>query len=167
APLPEGPVGTPVSMFNGLGDSISSQSEKKEEAARLIAFLASDEAQRLIGQRAPFFPATDAGTEAAVESYAADGLDVTPFTDRVANGETGLYPLVENSAEITTIMQAAFDQCWMRRIDGADFASYNDRVNALFGCPSPSPGPRLRARPRRTPGSRSPRPRAPTRRSPR
>ncbi|HLQ80328.1 MAG TPA: sugar ABC transporter substrate-binding protein [Brachybacterium sp.] len=133
APLPEGPVGTPVSMFNGLGDSISSQSEKKEEAARLIAFLASDEAQRLIGQRAPFFPATDAGTEAAVESYAADGLDVTPFTDRVANGETGLYPLVENSAEITTIMQAAFDQCWMRRIDGADFASYNDRVNALFG----------------------------------
>ena len=29
-------------------------------------------------------------------------------------------------------MQSAFDQCWMRRIDGADFASYNDRVNDLF-----------------------------------
>lgn len=132
APLPAGPIGTPVSMFNGLGDSISSQSEKKEEAARLIAFLASDEAQRLIGQRAPFFPATDAGTEAAIESYAEEGLDVTPFTDRVANGETGLYPLVENSASIMSVMQTAFDQCWLRRIDGADFASFNDRVNALF-----------------------------------
>ena len=132
APLPAGPIGTPVSMFNGLGDSISSQSQKKEEAARLIAFLASDEAQRLIGQRAPFFPATDAGTEAAIESYAEEGLDVTPFTDRVANGETGLYPLVENSASIMSIMQTAFDQCWLRRIDGADFASFNDRVNALF-----------------------------------
>src|SRR5699024_5044036 len=110
-----------------------SQSEKKEEAARLIAFLASDEAQRLIGPRAPFFPATDAGTEAAVESYAAAGLDVTPFTDRVAQRETGLYPPVQNSAEITPMMQAAFAQWWMRRIDGADFASYNDRVNALFG----------------------------------
>ena len=89
-------------------------------------------AQRVIGERAPFFPSTDAGTEAAVDSYAADGLDVTPFTDRVDNDETGLYPLVENSASIESIMQTAFDQCWMRQIDGADFASFNDRVNALF-----------------------------------
>lgn len=132
APLPTGPIGTAMSMFNGLGDSISSQSEHKEEAARLIAFLASDEAQQLIGERAPFFPATDAGTTAAIESYAEAGLDVTPFTDRVANGETGLYPLVENSASIMPIMQTAFDQCWMRQIDGADFASFNERVNALF-----------------------------------
>lgn len=132
APLPSGPIGTPVSMFNGLGDSISAQSDNKEEAARLVAFLGSDEAQRAIGERAPFFPSTDAGTEAAIESYAAEGLDVTPFTDRVKNGETGLYPLVENSATIMTTMQSAFDQCWMRRIDGADFASYNDRVNDLF-----------------------------------
>lgn len=132
APLPTGPIGTPMSMFNGLGDSISSQSEHKEEAARLIAYLASDEAQQLIGERAPFFPATDAGTEAAIESYADKGLDVTPFTDRVANGETGLYPLVENSASIMPLMQTAFDQCWMRQIDGADFVSFNDRVNALF-----------------------------------
>ena len=132
APLPAGPIGTPMSMFNGLGDSISAQSEHKEEAARLIAFLASDEAQRLIGERAPFFPATDAGTEAAIAAYADQGLDVTPFTDRVANGETGLYPLVENSASIMSIMQPAFDQCWMRQIDGADFAAYNERVNALF-----------------------------------
>ena len=133
APLPAGPVGTPISMFNGLGDSISSQSGHKEEAARLIAFLASDEAQRIIGERAPFFPATDVGTEAAIASYAEAGLDVTPYTDRVANGETGLYPLVENSAEIASIMKKAFDQCWLRRIDGADFTAYNERVNALFG----------------------------------
>ncbi|MFC7457314.1 ABC transporter substrate-binding protein [Brachybacterium sp. GCM10030267] len=132
APLPAGPLGHPVSMFNGLGDSISAQSENKEEAARLIAYLASDEAQRIIGERAPFFPSTDVGTQTAIDSYAADGLDVTPFTDRVKNGETGLYPLVENSASIMSIMQPAFDQCWMRRIDGADFAAYNERVNALF-----------------------------------
>ena len=132
APLPAGPVGHPVSMFNGLGDSISMQSEKKEEAARLVAFLASDEAQQLIGERAPFFPATDVGTEAAIARYDEMGLDVTPYTDRVANGETGLYPLVENSASIMQIMQTAFDQIWMRQIDGADFASFNDRVNGLF-----------------------------------
>ncbi|WP_299300430.1 ABC transporter substrate-binding protein [uncultured Brachybacterium sp.] len=132
APLPSGPVGTPISMFNGLGDSISEQSQHKEEAARLIAFLVSDEAQQIIGERAPFFPSTDVGTAAAIASYAESGLDVTPFTNRVENGETGLYPLVENSASIASIMQTAIDQCWMRQIDGADFASFNERVNALF-----------------------------------
>ncbi|WP_114855103.1 sugar ABC transporter substrate-binding protein [Brachybacterium sp. YJGR34] len=132
APLPSGPLGHPMSMFNGLGDSISAQSEHKEEAARLIAFLASDQAQQIIGERAPFFPSTDVGTAAAIEAYADSGLDVTPFTDRVERGETALYPLVENSAQIMTIMQSAFDQCWLRQIDGADFAAYNDRVNALF-----------------------------------
>ena len=132
APLPAGPEGTPMSMFNGLGDSISAQSDKKAEAARLIGFLASDEAQQIIGERAPFFPATDTGTRAAIQSYADQSLDVTPFTDRVKNGETGLYPLVENSASIASIMQPAFDQIWMRRISGADFAAYNERVNALF-----------------------------------
>src|SRR5699024_12784360 len=102
------------------------------EAAGPIAGLASDEAQRGSCERAPSFPSTDAGTEAAVASYAGDGLDVTAFTDRVDNDETGLDPLVENSASIESIMQTAFDQCGMRQIDGADFTSFNDRVNALF-----------------------------------
>lgn len=132
APLPAGPVGHPVSMFNGLGDSISAQSRHKEEAARLIAFLASQEAQRMIGERAPFFPATDAGTEASVAAYADKGLDVSPFTDRVDRGETTLYPLTMKSAEIMAIMQPAFDSLWLRRISPSDFTAYNDRVNALF-----------------------------------
>src|SRR5699024_9184770 len=50
----------------------------------------------------------------------------------VDNDETGIYPLVKNSASIEQIIQSAFDQCWMLQIDGADFASFNDRVNALF-----------------------------------
>lgn len=132
APLPKGPQGHPVSIFNGLGDSISAQSKHPQEAARLIAFLASDEAQQIIGERAPFFPATDVGTTAAIAGYEKQGLDVTPFTDRVLNEETGLYPLVENSASIAAIMQTALDQLWMRRIEPSEFTAYNDRVNALF-----------------------------------
>ena len=158
APLPSGPVGTPISMFNGLGDSISEQSQHKEEAARLIAFLVSDEAQQIIGERAPFFPSTDVGTAAAIASYAESGLDVTPFTNRVENGETGLYPLVENSASIASIMQTAIDQCWMRQIDGADFASYKVGVTAGWDCPgAPDVGRggwRVGAPPRRTPARR-------------
>lgn len=132
APLPRGPIGTPMSMFNGLGDSIAAQSEHKDEAARLVAFLGSDDSQEIIGGRGIVFPATDAGTEAAVSAYTDKGLDVSPYTDRVAQKQTGLYPLVENSASIASIMQPAFDSIWMRSINGSDFATYNERVNALF-----------------------------------
>lgn len=132
APLPAGPVGTPMSMFNGLGDSISAQSEHPEEAARLVAFLGSDAAQEIIGGRAIVFPATDAGTAAAVAAYEERGLDVSPYTDRVANGETGLYLLVENAAQIASIMQPAFDRLWMRETDASSFTAYNEQVNALF-----------------------------------
>ncbi|WP_152352371.1 ABC transporter substrate-binding protein [Brachybacterium subflavum] len=132
ASLPSGPIGHPMSMFNGLGDSISSQSEHKEDAARLVAFLGSDDAQEIIGSRAIVFPASDAGTAAAVKAYEDKGLDVSPYTDRVKKGETGLYPLVENAAQIMSIMQPAFDDLWMRKTKADSFTAYNDKVNALF-----------------------------------
>lgn len=132
APLPSGPIGHPMSMFNGLGDSISAQSEHPEEAARLVAFLGSDASQEIIGRRGVVFPATDAGTAAATAAYEEKGLDVSPYTDRVDNGETGLYPLVENAAQIASIMQPAFDDLWMRKTDASSFTAYNEKVNALF-----------------------------------
>ncbi|MGP9695453.1 ABC transporter substrate-binding protein [Brachybacterium sp. AOP25-B2-12] len=132
APLPSGPIGTPISMFNGLGDSIASQTEHRTEAGKLIAFLGSDASQEIIGGRGIVFPATDAGTEAAISAYESKKLDVAPFTDRVELKQTGQYPLTENSASIASLLQPAFDQAWLGRISGADFASYNDRVNALF-----------------------------------
>lgn len=119
-------------MFNGLGDSIASQTEHRTEAGKLIAFLGSDASQEIIGGRGIVFPATDAGTEAAISAYESKKLDVAPFTDRVELKQTGQYPLTENSASIASLLRPAFDQAWLGRISGADFASYNDRVNALF-----------------------------------
>lgn len=132
APLPSGPVGHPVSMFNGLGDSISSQTEHPEEAARLVAFLGSDASQEIIGGRGVVFPSTDAGTQAAISAFEEKGLDVAPFTDRVKEEQTGLYPLVENASRIQTIMQPAFDDLWLRKTDASSFTAYNEKVNALF-----------------------------------
>lgn len=132
APLPRGPIGTPMSMFNGLGDSLSAQSEHPQEAARLAAFLASSDAQEIIGGRAVVFPSTPVGTEAAVAAYEEQGLDVSPFTDRVDQGETGLYPLVENAAQIASLLQPVIDRLWMRQTDASAFTGYNEQVNALF-----------------------------------
>ena len=132
APLPSGPIGHPMSMFNGLGDSISAQSEHPEEAARLVAFLGSDASQEVIGRRGVVFPSTDAGTAAAIAAYEERGLDASPYTERVENGETGLYPLVENAAQIQSIMQPALDDLWLRKTDASSLTAYNEKVNALF-----------------------------------
>jgi multiple sugar transport system substrate-binding protein len=132
APQPTGPVGHPVSIFNGLADSMSAQTKHPEEAARLVAFLGSDKAQSIIGEKMVVLPASDAATDVAKKAFADRGLDISPFTDRVDKEETGPYPLVEHSAEIDTIMKSAFDKLWMRQIEPEDFIAYNDRVNALF-----------------------------------
>src|SRR5690606_1512833 len=69
APLPSGPVGHPVSMYNGLADSISVQTEHPDESARLVAFLGSDECQTIVGDAGVVFPARPKGTDAAIEAF--------------------------------------------------------------------------------------------------
>lgn len=132
APLPAGPLGHPVSMYNGLGDSISAQSEYPQEAARWVAFLGSDECQEIVGEAAVVFPARPAGTEAAIAAYAEQGIDVTPFTDLVEKGHTGLYPLTENGASIEPLMSPAMERIYMRSRDAESLTAVNERVNALF-----------------------------------
>lgn len=132
APLPSGPIGHPMSIFNGLGDSISAQTSKPEEAAKWVAFLGSDACQNIIGEQGVVFPARPAGTQAAIEAFAKRGLDVTPFTDRVKNGETVRYPLTYNGNAIFSVLRPAFDSIWLGQMDADGFDSYNEQVTKLM-----------------------------------
>ncbi|WP_084252874.1 ABC transporter substrate-binding protein [Devriesea agamarum] len=132
ASIPSGPIGHPVSLYNGLGDSVSAHSRHPEEASRLAAFLGSPESQRIVGDQAIVFPATEAGTEAAISAYRQRGIDVTAFTDRVKLNQTALYPLADHAAQIQAIMQPAMDAVWIGSMPIKELTSYNDKVNALF-----------------------------------
>lgn len=132
APLPSGPVGNPVSMYNGLADSISAQTEHPEEAARLVAYLGSAECQIMVGEAAVVFPANREGTDAAIEAFADMGLDVSPFTDLVDEGHTLYFPVTTVQATVQIILEPIMDEVYIGNREPSSLTQVNDRVNGLF-----------------------------------
>ncbi|MFE7404807.1 ABC transporter substrate-binding protein [Isoptericola sp. NPDC057559] len=132
ASLPSGPVGHPVSMYNGLADSISAQSPNPEEAARWVEFLGSDDCQRLVGEAGVVFPARPAGTAAAIDAFADRGLDVSVFTDLVEKKQTLFFPVTEQFGAIDSMMTPIMDEIYIGDRDVSTLTEVNDRINGLL-----------------------------------
>ena len=132
APTPIGPAGHRASMFNGLGDSITKQAKDPEAAAKWVAFLGSDEAQRIVGRSGIVFPARPAGTEAAVASFRKRGLDVSAFTRQVEEETTFLFPVTKNPADVQALLQPAFDDVYANGKPISTLTGVNEQVNNLL-----------------------------------
>ncbi|MEV1010739.1 sugar ABC transporter substrate-binding protein [Streptomyces sp. NPDC049881] len=132
APNPEGPTGQNASMFNGLADSIVKDTDHPEGAWQWVRYLASPACQNVIGERHVVFPAITEAWETARDAYAADGVDVSAFTDHVENGTTFLFPIADHAGDVTAVLQPAFDSI----MSGADVESTltgaNEEINRLF-----------------------------------
>jgi len=131
APTPVGPEGR-ASMFNGLADSIFSGTDDPDGAGKWVAFLASAECQDIVGEQGVVFPAIPSGTAKATEAFAAQGVDVTPFTMHVEDQTTFLFPITDHAADITAITQPAMDAVLTGDKPASSLTDANDQVNALF-----------------------------------
>ncbi|MCU1446112.1 sugar ABC transporter substrate-binding protein [Cryobacterium sp.] len=132
AKIPSGPIGHPVSMYNGLGDSISAQTDHPEEAAKFVQYLGSEECQVIVGKEGVIFPARPAGTDAAIAAFEERGIDVSPFTDLVEDKYTVLYPVTTNGAQILSIMQPVMDGIYIGSEDVSSLTAVNKKINSLF-----------------------------------
>lgn len=131
--LPIGPEGR-ICMFNGLADSIWAGSEVQEAAWEWVKFLASEEAQIIVGQSAVVFPAIPAAAEAALASFEEKGLDVSPYLEQ-AQQENGtfLFPIADNASEYTSIMTAAMQSIALGEQTAEEaLPKANEEVNDLF-----------------------------------
>jgi multiple sugar transport system substrate-binding protein len=131
--LPIGPVGR-KSMTNGLADSIWSGSQHKEEAWRWVKYLASVEAETIVGTFGVVFPAVQPGVEKALAAYHARGLNVDAFTqEALAKGGTFVYPVLDHGIKVSEIMTEAFDSIFLGKAKVADaLIAANKKVNELF-----------------------------------
>lgn len=132
AQLPSGPVGHPVTMYNGLADSVTADTDHPEEAAELVAFLGSQECQDIVADAAVVLPARPESTERAIEAFAEQGVDVVPFTDLVEEQHTMFYPVTEHYASIESMVTPVIEQIYVGTRDTEDLIEVNDRVNAFF-----------------------------------
>ncbi|WP_328835750.1 sugar ABC transporter substrate-binding protein [Streptomyces europaeiscabiei] len=135
AVTPAGPSGKRATMMNGLADSITKASANKAGARKWVAYLASDACQRVVGEYGVVFPATPAGTEAAVAAYEKKGLDVSAFTEPVADRKdfrTFSYPITTYAADVTALMQPAMEDIYGNGAPVSGLDETNDQINLIL-----------------------------------
>jgi multiple sugar transport system substrate-binding protein len=133
APTPIGPSGKRASMFNGLADSVTTLSKQPENAAKWVKFLSGAECQNIIGQSGVVFPARPAGTELAIAYNKNERkLDVTPFTQQVADKTTFLFPVTTNAADIAALMAPRLDAVYIGSSPIASLNKLNGQLDDLF-----------------------------------
>lgn len=133
ARLPIGPEGRKC-MINGLADSIWTGSKVQDAAWEWVKYLASAEAQEIVGSYGAVFPAISSGAEKAQAAYEARGLDVSPYLDQ-ANEENGtfLFPIVDNASEYVAIVQPALESVALGQAPASDvIPDMNAELNDLF-----------------------------------
>ncbi|MFE7842935.1 ABC transporter substrate-binding protein [Streptomyces sp. NPDC057474] len=135
AVTPAGPTGKRATMMNGLADSVTKASENKVGARKWVAYLASDACQTVVGEYGVVFPATPAGTEAAVAAYERKGLDVSAFTEPVADKKdfrTFSYPITNYAADVTALMQPAMEDIYGNGAPVSGLDETNDQINLIL-----------------------------------
>ncbi|MDX3545997.1 ABC transporter substrate-binding protein [Streptomyces europaeiscabiei] len=135
AVTPAGPSGRRATMMNGLADSITKASANKAGARKWVAYLASDACQSVVGEYGVVFPATPAGTEAAVAAYEKKGLDVSAFTEPVADKKdfrTFSYPITTYAADVTALMQPAMEDIYGNGAPVSGLDETNDQINLIL-----------------------------------
>lgn len=132
APTPVGPSGKRASMFNGLADSIVADTDVKDGAAKWVAFLGSEACQKIVADEGVVFPAVASVIPDAAAAFLAKGVDVTPFTQHIADGTTFLFPITANAADVNAIMQPAMDAVMAGKADVSSLTQANEEVNAAL-----------------------------------
>ncbi len=133
APLPKGPVGRRT-VINGLADSIWAGSKHQEEAWKWVKFLASPEAQKIVGSYGIVFPAIPEATEIAKTRMAEKGVDVSAFVEEAKDPQgTFFLPITDHGSDVVRILRASFDSIFLGGADvKTNLKAANQEIHSLF-----------------------------------
>ena len=133
ARVPIGPDGTSKSMLNGLGDSISKDTDNLDGAAEWVAFLGSAQCQQEVARAGVVFPARQDATPIAADAYREMGIDPEPFLAPVEEGNTYYFPITEYGSDVVALMTPALEEIWANRAPASILDETNKAINNLFG----------------------------------
>lgn len=132
APIPKGPGGKRSSMFNGLADSINAATKNQAASIKWVEFTGSAACQDIVAKAAVVFPAIPEATDKAIAAFKTQGLDMSPFTDRVKDKETFLFPITDHAADVLATMNPVMQSFLSFKSDANAFTTANTTVNQLF-----------------------------------
>lgn len=122
-------------MMNGLADSITKNAHNKQGAKKWVTYLASNECQKTVGSYGIVFPATPDGTKAAVAAYEKKGIDVSAFTEPVADKKeftTFSYPITNYAADVYALMHPAMQDVYGNGKPVSSLDETNDQINLIL-----------------------------------
>ncbi len=124
AAMPAGPSGRTV-VINGLAEVMFAKTKHPEEAGKLITFLGSEKAQKLMGDAGYVIPALN-DTAAGYSAYwEKKGIDVRPFLDSAA-GSTVNMPIAEGWTAKVADINKAVNELYLDKGDAAKVATAMD-----------------------------------------
>ncbi len=126
AALPKGPAGRTV-VINGLGEVTYAASKHPEAAQKLITFLGSEKAQKIMGDAGYIIPAlTDAGA-GYVDFWKGKGIDVQPYLDSAA-GTTVNMPVGEDWVAKDPEINKAASDIFLDKLPIAEITAKMDEI---------------------------------------
>ena len=133
APLPEGPEGR-WSIYNGLADSITADTEHPDEAWEWVKFLGSADCQNIVGEHAVVFPAIQESLEIGERARQEAGLDVSAYLTYLDEQTTFLHPVTTNFDQVTQAVGAAVDEILLGERPAAEsLADAQQQVDQIMG----------------------------------
>jgi multiple sugar transport system substrate-binding protein len=132
AATPTGPNGERGSMISSRADSIAAGTNNREDAAKWVAFLGSAQCQDIVGQAGVVLPAVPSALRKAEKAFAAEGIDVSPFTVHLKAETTFLVPVTEKAEQVAAIIEPALTAVITGEAPPGSLTAANATVNALF-----------------------------------
>lgn len=126
APLPKGPAGRTV-VINGLAEVGYAKSKHPDATLKLITFLGSEKAQKIMGDAGYIIPALNDAGDGYVDFWKEKGIDVTPYLDEAAGSTTNM-PIGEDWAAKDPEINKAANDIFLNDKPVAEIAAKMDEI---------------------------------------
>ncbi len=126
--LPSGPDGFKT-LVNGIGESIYSGSQHKDEAWELLKFFASDEGQEILAKNGTVLVTREEYWQDFFDFWAEKGIDASAYMRTFETADTAIAPLVPHWTEKSDAIGKNYELLFLGQIDSQTAA---DNIGAVY-----------------------------------
>jgi ABC-type glycerol-3-phosphate transport system substrate-binding protein len=132
APTVLGPSGTRAVLSNSNGNNIWSGTKNPALAWKWVSYMESPACQSVAGKTGTFFPSITESMNASAQSMAAQGIDLSVFTQYQKNHELYDATVYGNGAAIQSTMQPLFEAYFAGQRNDDVFAEMQTKSKQLL-----------------------------------
>ena len=126
AAMPAGPSGRTV-VINGLAEGMFAKTKHPDQAGKLVAFLGSEKAQKLMGDAGYIIPALNNAGAGYTAYWKKKGIDVQPFLDSAASSTVNM-PIAEGWTGKVADINKTVNDLYLDKTDVAAIAAAMDKI---------------------------------------